>query len=68
MSAATRGPQAGPADRKGYRYLPLALVDQLSVGRCWSVVLRFHQESHDLWHNRAEQAAEHATAALGGKS
>ena len=37
-----------PADLPGFRPLPLALADQLSVcDRCWSVVLRFHQESHD---------------------
>lgn len=51
-----RPPAARPGrpvltDRPGYRYLPLALVDSLSVcTRCWSVVLRFHQESHDGWH------------------
>ena len=40
-------------DRPGYRPMPLALLDTFSVcTRCWSVVGRFHQESHDLWHER----------------
>ena len=38
-------------ERPGFRPMPLALMDQMSVcERCWSVVCRFHQEPHDLWH------------------
>jgi len=40
-----------PADRVFYRPMTLALMDQMSVcERRWSVVCRFHQESHDAWH------------------
>lgn len=45
-----------PADRPGYRPMPLALMDQMSVcERCWSVVSRFHQEPHDAWHASGER-------------
>jgi len=54
-----------PRDQRGYRPLPLALADQMSVcERCWSVVIRFHEEQHDAWHAALAEAT--ASAAMTG--
>jgi hypothetical protein len=47
-------------DRYGYAPAPAPIIENLSVClRCGSVVPRFYQEHHDVWHEAAQLHGSH---------